>query len=493
MFKKVLIANRGEIAVRIIRTCQEMGIRTVALYQPPDRESMHVRLADECAALDTAGGFLDQDYVLDVAQKREADAIHPGIGFLTERDEFIARCDDAQIKFIGPPAETVRLLRDKIEIVERARMAGFPTVPHSECVYDETQLESVHREAARLGYPVIVKSCRGGRGRGARLVRSAERLNAAVRWSQTEAQTIYGDRRVYLEKAVHPAHQVGVQILCDERGRKVHLGEREGSLLYGNQKVVEEAPAPCLPNDLRLKIWQTALDIASLFEFQNVGTVEFLVDENGNYFFTEIKPRIQIEHPLTEMLTRIDLIREQIRLAAGEQLEFEQDDVKIDGWAMQCRINAEDPWNQYMPSPGFLRNLRFPGGSDVRVDTYLFNGCVVPIEYDPLIAKLLVWGNDREACRQRLGRALDETQFSGISTNLSLVRRIVEQPDFAAGRYSTDFSPAEIPEDTADKDLLRDLAVAAAIAYIRQRQAFRPELPERLLNGWHRDSRRLPS
>lgn len=493
MFQKILIANRGEIAVRIIRTCREMGLKTVALYQEPDRGSMHVRLADECVLLDTPAGFLDQDAVLSIALEKKVDAIHPGVGFLTERDEFISRCEQAGVRFIGPRAELVRQIRNKIEISERARQAGFPTIPHSMCVYDETELDEVEQEAQRLGFPVIVKSCRGGRGRGARLVWSRERLKSAVLRSQAESQTIYGDRRVYLEKAVLPAHQIGVQIVSDQQGNRVHLGEREGSLLYGNQKILEEAPAPSLSYELRTKIWQAALDIADFFSYENVGTVEFLVNEEGDYFFTEIKPRIQIEHPLSEMLTRIDLVREQIRLAAGEPLNMNQEDVRLNGWAMQCRISAEDPWNQYLPSPGFLRNLRLPGGSDVRVDTYLFSGCVVPIEYDPLVAKLLVWGADRESCRVRLGRALDETQFSGISTNLSLIRRILEQPEFAEGSYSTRFNLSAISEDSADESLLRDLAVAAAITYLRYRGISRPEMPERLLSGWHRESRRLPS
>lgn len=493
MFKKILIANRGEIAVRIIRTCREMGIRTIALYQQPDRDSMHVRMADECVLLDAQNGFLDQDAILEIAMDKGADALHPGIGFLTERDDFILRCEQAGIKFIGPPSTVVNRLRNKLEASERARLAGFPTVPHSDCLVDEGDMEAVQKEAGRLGYPLIVKSCRGGRGRGSRLVWTEDRLGSAIRRSQAETLTIYGDRQVYLEKAVLPAHQVGVQIVMDDRGDIVHLGEREGSLLYGNQKIVEEAPAPCLSPSLRSEIWQAALELAALFEYNNAGTVEFLIDGSGNYYFTEIKPRIQIDHPLSEMLTRLDIVKEQIRLAAGEPLGMTQADVHISGWAMLCRINAEDPWNQYMPSPGHLRSLHLPGGSDVRMDTYLFNGCVVPIEYDPLIAKLLVWGKDREACLLRLDRALDETRFSGISTNLSLIRRMVEQPSFVEGNYSTSSSPALAAEDTADEVLLRDLAIAAAIAYYRRRSSFHPELPERVLGGWHRDSRRLPS
>jgi len=493
MFTKILIANRGEIAVRIIRTCREMGIRTVALYQLPDRDSLHVRMADECVLLDAPDGFLDQDSILRIAVEKRVDGLHPGIGFLTERDDFIARCEHAGIKFIGPPSKIVSHMRHKLEVVERASRAGFPTVPRSDCVVDEKDIAAVEKEAQHLGYPVIVKSCRGGRGRGSRLVMSPDRLGSAIRRAQAEAQTIYGDRQVYLEKAILSAHQIGVQILADSRGQMVHLGEREGSLLSGNQKIVEEAPAPCLSPARREEIWRAALELAALFEFENVGTVEFLIDERGDFFFTEIKPRIQIEHSLSEMLARLDIVKEQIRLAAGEPLGMAQSDVHLMGWAMQCRISAEDPRKQFLPSPGYLQSLHLPGGSDVRVDTYLFNGCVVPIEYDPLIAKLLVWGKDRETCRLRLSRALDETRFLGISTNLSLVRRAMEQSSFVDGNYSTGSSPVLSVEDTANESLLRDLAIAAAIAYWRRRSSFQPELPDRLLSGWHRDSRRLPS
>jgi len=493
MFRKVLVANRGEIAVRIIRTCREMGIATVGLYQMPDRASLHVRLADEVALLNTAAGFLDQDLILNLAQEKRADAIHAGYGFLAERDDFIARCEQVGIQFIGPPAQVVAQARQKTEVLGRAEAAGFPTLPRSTCVYDATDLDLIRFEADRLGYPVVIKSCRGGRGRGERLVWSEDRLESAVRRSQSEAQIVYGDRRVYLEKALLPAHQIGVQVIGDAQGNLIHLGEREGSVLSGNQKIVEEAPSACLSKAQREQILQAALELAGLFELQNAATVEFLVDMEGQFYFTEIKPRIQIEHSLTEMLARLDLVREQIRLACGEPLGYTQQDIQLTGWAMQCRLSAEDPWKQFMPSPGFLHKIRLPGGPDVRLDTYLTSGCEIPGEYDPLIAKLVVWGRDRQACRMRLQRALEEIQFSGVPTNLPLIRRIVEEADFARGKYATDLLPNAAGDESVDEGFMRNLAAVAALTYMRQSQTFHPVMPERLLSGWHRDSRRLPS
>ena len=276
------------------------------------------------------------------------------------------------------------------------------------------------------------------------------------------------------------------------RGDWIHLGEREGSLLYGNQKIVEEAPSVCLSPTQRDQILQAALEIAGMFELQNVATVEFLVDQDGHYFFTEIKPRIQIEHSLTEMLARIDLVREQIRLAWGEPLGYTQPELQMNGWAMQCRISAEDPWKQFMPSPGVLHKLRLPGGPDVRLDTYLTSGCEIPGEYDSLIAKLVVWGRDRQTCRMRLQRALEEIQFSGVPTNLPLIRRIVEEADFVRGQYSTDLLPSAAGDESVDEAFMRHLAAVAALTYVRQSQAFRPVMPERLLSGWHRESRQDP-
>jgi acetyl-CoA carboxylase biotin carboxylase subunit len=493
MFKKILIANRGEIAVRILRACRSLGVATLALYQPDDRGSLHVRLADECVEIKTPQGFLDQDEVLRIALENGADAIHPGYGFLAEREDFIRQCAEAGVTFIGPPASVVAAARQKIQALQRAEAAGFSTPGHSAGLFTSGDLDALAAETERLGFPLVIKSCRGGRGRGERLVWSPDRLEKAMQAAQSEAQTVYGDRHVYLEKVILPAHQIGVQVMGDGHGNLIHLGEREGSLRYGNQKLIEETPAPCLCPAQRRDLWQAALELARLFELQNVATVEFLVDEAGEFYFTEIKPRIQIEHPLTEMVSGVDLVREQVRIAAGEPLSLDQGSVRLEGWAMQCRISAEDPWRQFMPNPGYLHMVRLPGGPGVRVDTYVYCGSYIPAEYDPLVAKLVAWGMDRRECLERLRQALRELQLTGTPTNLPLVQRILSQPGFIHGRYTTELLP-DLPEEATplDEDYYRDLAVIAALAYLRQRQVLRPVIPERVLGGWHRDSRRLP-
>lgn len=494
MFRKMLIVNRGEIAVRILRACRSLKIEAVTLYQPADRGSMHVRLADQCVQVDSLAAFTDQDAILRIAREKGVDCIHTGYGFLAEREDFARACAAAGIAFIGPPAEVIEAARRKVDALQRVEQAGFPIPPHSDRLFTEGDLPAIAAAAERLGYPLVVKSSRGGRGRGERIVWSAERLERSVRDAQTEAHAVYEDRCIYLEKLITPAHQIGVQIAGDARGQVIHLGERDGSLRYGNQKVIEETPAPCLSPEGRTVLWQAAQEIARLFAFQNVGTVEFLVDDDGGYYFTEIKPRIQIEHPLSEMVSGVDLVALQIRLAAGEPIRLDQEQVRLDGWAMQCRISAEDPWRQLMPRPGHLQTVRLPGGPGVRVDTYVYGGCYIPTEYDPLIAKVVVWGADREDCLARMRQALRETQLTGTPTNLPLIQRIVDHPDFIDGDYSTDFLPSPFEEDHALKEGgLRDLAAIAAFTYLRKQQISEPALPPRLLSGWHRDSRRLPS
>ncbi len=492
MFNKILIANRGEIAVRIERTCRELGIQTVALYEAADRGSLHVRLADECVLLRRPADFMDRELIVRVAREKGAQAIHPGYGFLAEEADFIRACEGAGITFIGPPAEVVEPLRDKISALERVRAAGLPTVEHSSVSFDESEMEGLRAEAARLGFPLIVKSCRGGRGRGERLVNSPELLEQAVHRAQVEARAVYGDRSVYLEKAIHPAHQLAVQVLADGKGGLIHLGEREGSLIQGNQKIIEESPAPCLSPEQRASLQQAALDIARLFNYQNLGTVEFLVDRDGRFYFTEIKARIQMEHPLTEVISRLDLVREQIRIAAGEPLGFEQQDISLQGWGMECHIRAEDPGRDLMPSPGRLRRVRLPGGPDVRVDTFAYSGCDVPPDYDPLIAKLITWGPDRAACLEKMQRALDEFKLVGTATNIPLLQRVIHDPDVERGEYTTDFMSRPFTDRAEPPERLRDLAVIAAVVYARSSQVFTPVTPERLKTGWHRSVRRLP-
>ena len=492
MFKKIVIANRGEIAVRIIRTCQDMGIATVALYEAPDRDSLHVRLADEAVLLDTPEGFMDGDAIIQLALEKGADAIHPGYGYLAEETHFIRGCDAAGIAFVGPSADVVEVVHDKLNALERAREAGYRTVEHSQYAFDEDEFDQLSAEADRLGYPVVIKSCSGGRGRGERFVWQKDALAEAFRRARQEAQIIYGSSGVYLEKAILPAHQVTVQILADQHGSIVHLGEREGSLIVGNQKVIEESPAPCLSPDQRAALWQAALDIAGLFDYRSVGSIEFLVDADGQFYFTEFKSRLQVDHPISEIITRVDLVREQIRIAAGEPLSIKQEDVHLHGSAMMCRISAADPLRRFLPSPGTLRLVRLPGGPEVRVDTYVYSGSTVPAEYDPLIAKLTVWGETREQCHTRLRRSLEEIAIVGTQTNVPLLQQIVNTPTFADGCYTTDFLHQPLETQEQPETYFRDLAVAAAILYASRNQSFRPAVPKRLSSGWHRDSRRLP-
>lgn len=492
MFEKVLIANRGEIAVRIIQTCREMGIGTVALYEAPDQHSLHVRLADECVLLDASGGFLNQQAILDIAREKCVDAIHPGYGFLAERPDFVRACQASDIAFIGPPANVMAVVNNKIETLQRVQAAGFATVKHASSSFCKGEEVALRQAAGELGYPLVVKSCRGGRGRAERLVHTPDQLDEAVYKAQAEAQTVFVDGRLYLEKAIAPAHYVGVQVLGDQYGHLVHLGEREGSLLASNQKVIEESPAPCLSQAQRQRLCQTAVEIGRLFKYQNAGTVEFLVDEHGHFYFCEIKARLQVEHPLTEVRARIDLVREQIRVAAGEALALHQDEIQLNGWSMLCRVKAEDPYHHFLPSPGRLQRVRLPTGPEVRLDSYIYSDCDVPAAYDPLIAKVTVWDCDRSLCLKRMKRALEDLLLIGTATNLSVLKRVVDAPGFVEGHYSTEF-PAHLLSEAPERVVpLRDLAVIAAILYTQRNQTWEPVVPDRLRTGWHRSSRRLP-
>lgn len=492
MFQKILVANRGEIALRIERTCREMNIPTVALYEASDRSSLHVRLADECVELDAPGGLMNGDAILEIAQAKGADAIHPGYGFLAEQAEFVSACEHCQIAFIGPPARVIEQTASKIKALALVESAGIRTIRYSAHSYDGQDDGTLQWQADELGYPLVVKSCRGGRGRGAYLIREPQHLNAQVRRAQQESFAVYGDRCVYLEKAILPARHISVQILADTHGNMIHLGEREGTLLLGNQKVIEEAPAPSLDRVQRERLWHQALTIARLFRYENVGTVEFLLDAAGEIYFAEIKARIQIEHPLTEILAQVDLVRQQIVLASGAPLEFQQSDIQMEGSAMLARISAQDPWNHLMPSPGKLQRVRLPGGYQVRTDTYVYSGCTVPPEYDPLIAKLVVQGKDRESCLGRLERALGEFKMTGTATTLPLVQHLVRDESLARGSYHARALPREFQTSTLAPRTLRDLAIAAAVFYDRADRSFQPVTPERVNAGWHRTSRHLP-
>ena len=492
MFKRILIANRGEIAVRIIRTCREMGIETVALYDDSDIDSLHVRLADRCVRLPAPEAFLDETAVLKIALSHQVDAIHPGYGFLAERPSFVHACTDVGITFIGPPAEVIDAVRAKVQVLDKVRQAGFPTVTNSPACLDVHHLPSITATAEKIGYPLVIKSCHGGRGRGERLVHNPEQLATAVQRASAESRAVFGNEHIYLERALLPAHQIGVQLLGDQYGNLLHLGEREGSIIVGNQKIIEEAPSPILNDTQRAAILQTALAIGKLFNYQNVGTVEFLLDGKGNFYFSEIKARIQVEHSLTEKVTGIDLVRQQLLIAAGEPLAWIQDDIAINGWAMMCRLNAQDPWQNFLPSPGRLTEVRLPSGPQVRIDSYVYTGSRVPPKYDSLVAKVTTWGLDRDICLARMKGALADFVLVGTPTNLPLMQRIMHTTAFARAHYNTDFitRPIANGEDAAIQ--LRDLAVITAVQFARRHQLFNPTTPARWQSGWHQDSRRLP-
>ncbi|HRA66377.1 MAG TPA: biotin carboxylase N-terminal domain-containing protein [Caldilinea sp.] len=495
MFKKILIANRGEIATRIIRTCREMGILTVALYTSADRDSLHVRLADEVKLLQSPNRYGDADEVLAIAKATGAEAIHPGYGFLAEEAGFAERCAAEGIVFIGSPPPVIRAVRSKMEAMEAVKRAGYRVPLYADLPDADADEAALQQVAKEVGFPLVVKSARGGRGRGARVVLRADRLIEAVRAARHEAELIYGDDHLYLERVIAPSHYLVVQVLADAHGNIVHLGEREGSLLRHNQKLIEESPSPSLNDTQRAALWTAAVDIARLFNFQNTGAVEFLVDSAGNFHFTEVKARIQIEHGVSEMLSDIDIVREQIRIAAGEKLARTQEEIRLDGWAMQCRINAEDPWNDYLPSPGRLTRFRLPQGPDVRVDTYGYVGCAIPERFDPLLANLLVKGDDRAMCVSRLRRALMEFRIVGVQTNLALHKQIVQDPAFIAGNYDTRFMERfqfDVSANTS-REACRDLVAMTAVAYLLRRRVDSPVVPERIKSGWHRSARRLPS
>ena len=494
MFKKILIANRGEIALRVVRACREMDIPALTLYDPSDIGSLHVGLADECVQLEGPADFKNSETILKIALEKGADAIHPGYGFLSERADFIRVCTDSGITFIGPPAEIVDRMSCKVEALERARAAGFSTVEYSRDTFGPVDLDGVRQEAQRLGYPVVIKSCQGGRGPGERVAHNPDQLLAALQSAQAEALAFYGDESIYLEKAILPARPVGVQILGDRQGNVVHLGEYQALVHQGNRKMIAETPAPGLTTAGREGLWNSALELAREFNIQNAATVEFLIDGSGQPYFTEFKPYIQLEHPLIEATSQIDLVQQQILLASGEPLPFLQEEIRLRGASLLCRINAEDPWNSFLPSPGHLRQVLLPGGPHVRIDTYIYSGCNVPGEYDPLIAKVTTWGEDRPAGLAAMRRALEECKIAGTETNLTLLKNILSTPEFIQGVYSAGLQakpPVTVTSIAGSAAIdpethLRDLAVIAASLYLLREQCYPPVVTGPQTSGWRR-------
>ncbi len=464
MFKKILIANRGEIAVRVIRACHEMGIVAVAVYSDVDRAALHVRKADEAypiGAPAAAESYLNVAKILDVAKRSGADAIHPGYGFLSENAKFAQACTDAGVKFIGPTAAAMDAMGSKTRARQAMEKAGVPFVPGTSRGVES--FEEAERLAAKIGYPVMLKAAAGGGGKGMRLVHAPGELKSALQAARSEAERSFADSEVYIEKAIGNPRHIEMQVLADEHGNTVYLGERECSLQRRHQKVLEEAPSPIVDADMRRRMGEVAVRVAQAANYTNAGTVEFLVDQEKNFYFLEMNTRLQVEHPVTELITGLDLVHLQIRIAAGEKLPFKQQDVSIRGHAIECRIYAEDPDNNYFPSPGKITLLLSPSGPGIRRDSGMYEGWMVPIDYDPLLAKLIGYGTNREQAIARLTRALDEYFVGGIKTNISLFRRILRDKEFHAARLDTGFLDRMLRR-AEDKSANSKTAEVAAIA-----------------------------
>jgi acetyl-CoA carboxylase biotin carboxylase subunit len=469
MFRKILIANRGEIAVRVIRACHEMGIPTVSVYSQVDRTALHVRRADEAYLIGpapAAESYLNIEHVIDVARRCGADAIHPGYGFLSENPRFARACREAHIKFIGPPAESIEMMGSKTRARKQMQKADVPFIPGSS--HGIKSVAEARETAVRLGYPVMLKAAAGGGGKGMRLLNSEGELRSALESAQSEALRAFGDSEVYLEKAIPNPRHIEMQILADEHGNTLYLGERECSVQRRHQKVLEECPSPAATLELRSKMGEIAVKAARAAGYTNAGTIEFLADNSGNFYFLEMNTRLQVEHPVTELTTGLDLVQWQIRIAAGEKLAFAQQDIRLRGHAIECRIYAEDPDNDYFPSPGKITALNEPSGPGIRLDSGIYEGWNVPLEYDPLLAKLVGYGEDREQAIGRVRRALDEYFVAGVRTNLPLFRRILVNPDFLAGKTDTgllDRMPEpEPPERHQPPESVREEEIAAIAA-----------------------------
>lgn len=471
-FQKVLIANRGEIAIRVIRACQELGLCSVAVYSDADRHALHVRMADEAYYLGpaiAAQSYLSIPRLLEVARRAGVQAVHPGYGFLSENAEFVDACHEAGLVFVGPSAQAQRAVGEKTAARRAAQAVGVPIVPGA--MTDGVDEEQMQTLADRLGYPLLLKAAAGGGGKGIRFVRDPNDLLPSLRTARSEAKSAFGDSRVYLEKAIAPARHIEVQFIADTHGHVVHLGERECSIQRRHQKLVEESPSPVVDSELRQRMTAATIELVRSIGYINAGTAEFLLGVDRQFYFLEVNARIQVEHPVTELCTGVDLVQEQFRVAAGLPLSFTQEEIVLRGAAIECRISAEDPDNRFLPATGTVVALQEPAGPGVRVESSLYPGMQVPLFYDPLLAKLVVWGQDRQRAIARLRRALEEYQIVGVRTTLPFARWLVEQERFGAGDLSTDFIAEEwnarqkgaMHEHEGDAPTLGDGQVAAIV------------------------------
>ncbi|GAA0178154.1 acetyl-CoA carboxylase biotin carboxylase subunit [Clostridium sediminicola] len=444
MFNKILIANRGEIAVRIIRACREMGISTVAVYSEIDKNSLHVNLADEAVCIGppkSKDSYLNMQNIISATVLTGAEAIHPGFGFLSENSKFAEMCNECNIVFIGPDAEVMSKMGNKARARQIMIEAEVPVIPGVDGVLHS--YEHTEKEADRIGYPVILKASAGGGGRGIRIVHEKEELKKAYETAKTEAKVSFNDDTMYMEKFIENPRHIEFQILADNHGNVIHLGERDCSVQRRNQKVIEEAPSTIISDDLRSRMGLAAINAAKAVRYKNAGTIEFLVDKNGEFYFMEMNTRIQVEHPVTEYITGVDIIKEQIKIAFGEKLENLQEDVLINGHAIECRINAENPAKGFRPSPGKVSVVVIPGGNGVRIDSALYNGYKIPPTYDSMVAKLVVHGNDRIDAINKMRRALGEFVIEGIDTNIEFLYEILGNEKFVSGDFDTSFIAKE--------------------------------------------------
>jgi acetyl-CoA carboxylase biotin carboxylase subunit len=493
LFNKILIANRGEIAVRLIRACHELGITAVAVYSEPDRAALHVLKADEAHAIGpapAAESYLNIDRILETAKRCGAEAIHPGYGFLSENAAFAKACGEAGVKFIGPSPASIDLMGSKTRARQQMEKAGVPFVPGSSRGLES--LGKAREVAAKFGYPVMLKAAAGGGGKGMRLVAVESELASSLDAARSEAQRAFGSDEVYLEKAITDPRHIEMQILADEHGNCVYLGERECSIQRRHQKVLEESPSPAVTPEMRRRMGETAVQAAKAASYSNAGTIEFLADSRSNFYFLEMNTRLQVEHPITELATGLDLVHLQIRVAAGEKLPFTQEDIQLRGHAIECRVYAEDPDNNFFPSPGLISSSIEPSGPGIRLDSGIYPGWSVGTDYDPLLAKLIAYGADRDQAIARIRRAIGEYVITGVKTNLPLFRRILTDADFVAAKTDTGymarlFGKPLPPTNNHDREIA--VIAAAIFASINPENGNRHPVPARTSSAWKRVAR----
>ena len=479
MIKKILIANRGEIAIRVMRSCREMGIKSVAVYSEADRNSLHVRYADEACFIGPAASsesYLVADKIFQAAKESGADAIHPGYGFLSENADFSDRCKEEGIIFIGPSSYAINTMGDKITARITMTKANVPVVPGTtEPITNNDEAVKVIKE---IGLPVMIKASAGGGGKGMRLVRNDEDIVSSINAARSEAKASFSNDAVYIEKYIESPHHIEFQVLCDNHGNCVHLFERECSVQRRHQKVVEETPSPLMTPEVRAEMGRHAVMAAKAVNYSGAGTIEFIVDNDLNYYFLEMNTRLQVEHPITEEVVGVDLVAEQIRIANGEKLRFKQEDLSQKGHAIEVRVYAEDPENNFMPSPGKIRTLKEPLGPGIRHDGYIYSGYEIPMHYDPMISKMIVWADNREDAINRMKRALTSYVLSGIKTSIPFLKKVMEAPDFVEGKYSTHFIEKNKdilhPDTDASEEEVDIAAITAFVDFINKQEKAKP-------------------